>query len=76
MRQRVNSNIERQLLSVIRPDAFAIVALVVHAEGAAQAILAQNPHEVALKEKSFQLDVPALVQAANATDGVERTIDG
>ena len=73
--QRVDCNIERQLLAILRTDAFAFIASVVGAEGAAETIFAHYGHETALIEQTFQLNVPGLVEATNALNIVKRAVD-
>jgi hypothetical protein len=50
MRQGVNGDVEGELLAVFGADAFAIVAGIAGAEGAAEAIFAHHGDEVALVE--------------------------
>ena len=75
MSQRVDRNIQRQLLSVLRADSLAIVASIVGTKGAAQTILAHYRHKVALIKQAFQLNIARFIQAANPIDVVKRTIN-
>jgi hypothetical protein len=69
--QGVDGDVQGQLLTVIRADAFAIVTGVVGAERAAKAVFAHDRDKVALMEQPFQLDIPRLVQATNPFDVIE-----
>ncbi len=71
MRQRIDRDIERDLLAVFGADALASVAGVVGAEGAAQAVLAHHGDQVAFVKKSFKLNVALLIQASDAVNLVE-----
>ena len=53
MRQGAHRDIQRQFLAVFRADAFAFIAGIVGAEGAAQTILTHHGHEVAFVKKTF-----------------------
>src|ERR1035437_4859036 len=68
MRQRIDGDIERELLAVFGAHASTAVAGVVGAERAAEAVLAHHCHEVPLVEQAFELDVTRFVQAADAID--------
>ena len=75
MRQRIDGDVEGELLAVVGTDAFAFVARVIGAEGAAQTILAHDGHEVAFIEKPFELDVARFVETTDALDFVEGAIN-
>jgi len=75
MSQRVYSNIQRQLLAVIRANAFAVVAGVIGAESAAQAVFAHYRDKIALIEQAFELNVARFVETADAIDVVKRTVN-
>jgi len=73
--QRVDSNIERQFLTVFGADTFAFVTCVIRAEGATKAILAHHSHQIALVEQAFELNISRFVETADTVDLVKRAID-
>src|SRR5436190_4050332 len=75
MRESVDGDVQGQLLAIFGADAFAIVAGVVGAEGAAEAVFTHDRHEITLVKKAFELDVTRFVQTADAVDFVKRAID-
>ena len=48
MGQRVDSDVQGQLLAVVRAYAFSLVAAIAGAESAAKAIFAHDRHKIAL----------------------------
>src|ERR1017187_4656077 len=75
MRQRIDGDIERELLAVLGAHTPAGVAGIVGAERAAEAVLAHHRHQVALVKQALELDVTRFVQAADAINLVEGAID-
>src|SRR2546423_755576 len=75
MRQGVNGDVEGEFLAVFGADAFAVVAGVVGAKGAAEAVFAHDGDEIALIEQAFQLNVARFVEATDALDFVKGTVD-
>ena len=71
MCQRIYRNVQRQLLPIVRADAFSFIASVVCAERAAKAVLAHDRHKIALIKKTFELDVAIFVQAFDSIDFVK-----
>jgi hypothetical protein len=71
MGERVNRDIQRQLLSVIRTDALAVVASIIGAERATKPVFAHYSHEVALVKQSFELNVALFIKAADSLDFVK-----
>ena len=74
--QRIDRYVERKLLTVVGAHAFAVIALVGHAERAAKSIFAQHHHEIILMEQTFQMNIPILVQAADTGNDIERPVNG
>lgn len=75
MGQSVNGNIQSKLLTIVRADAFALVASVIRAKGTAEAVLAHDRNEIPFIEEAFELDITRFVEAANALDLIKGTID-
>jgi hypothetical protein len=71
MSKRVHRDVQRQLLSIVRADTFAIVAGIVGAKGTAQTILAHDRHKIALIKEAFELNIPGFIQTADAIDVVK-----
>src|SRR5262245_21258119 len=71
----VDSDVQGELLPIIRADAFAFITGVVGAECATKAVLTHHGHQAPLIKKAFKLDVAGLIQAADAVNGIKRTID-
>src|SRR3974390_379845 len=61
MGQRIDRDVERELLAVLGTNTLAAVARVIGAERAAKAVLAHDCHQVPFVENALQLDVPGLV---------------
>src|SRR5256885_10075150 len=75
MRQRIDGDIQSQLLAIFGADAFANVAGIIGAERAAEAVLAHDCYEISLVKQAFKLDIAWLIKAADAVDFVKRTVD-
>src|SRR5215475_9936454 len=63
MGQRVNRDIESQLLAIVRANALTLVAGVIGAEGTAEAVLAHDGNEIPFVEEAFELDIARFVEA-------------
>src|SRR4051812_39492101 len=75
MGHRVDRDVQRELLAVLDGDPLAGVAAVLLAEGAAEAVLAEDGDERPLQEEALEVDVAALVQAADPLDPVRGAVD-
>ena len=75
MGEGVDGDVEGEFLAIFGADAFAFVAGVVGAEGAAKAILAHHRDERPLVEQAFELDVSGFIQTMDAIDFVKGPID-
>ena len=75
MGQRIHGNIQRELLTIIGTDAFSFVASIVGAKSAAETVLTHHGDEVPLVEEAFKLNVASFVEATDAIDLVEGTVN-
>ncbi len=61
MSQRVYRDVQRQLLTIVRADAFALVASVVGAESATETIFAHHGDKIALVKEALELNIARFV---------------
>ena len=75
MSERVNGDVESQLLSIIRANPFSLVATVIGAERTAETVFTHHCNQVAFIEKTFQMNIARFIQATNPVDLVKGAIN-